>query len=182
LLVKYSCPRDQDLPRFFIASDYRFSLWILLDLFSASCSEARSRSMPAPRVHVPKKLLSRVRAPASVAAWTAPRIFLFACACPPAFIIFHCRSLVLKICFGSFVFPPAADSVGTGLGPRALVSQCWIFWHVLVDSSIPVREQRHGQPFGFCCHQGFGPRIQALNHFSLASIWVHGHNSSSFRE
>jgi hypothetical protein len=70
----------------------------------------------------------------------------------PAFVIFHCRSLVLKIRFGSLVFPPAADSVGTGLGPHTLVSRCWIFGRVPVDSSIPVHEQRHGQPFGFCCH------------------------------
>jgi hypothetical protein len=130
LLVKYSCPRDQDLPRFFIASDYRFSLWILLDLFSASCSEARSRSMPAPRVHVPKKLLSRVRAPASVAAWTAPRIFLFACACPLA--RFPCTSWPLLVsipCSCLHYFPLPIFGAQDLFWLFCFPSSCRFGWH-----------------------------------------------------
>jgi hypothetical protein len=50
----------------------------LLDLLSASFSEARPQSLPVLWVRVTKRPLSRVRALASIAAWTAPRVFQLA--------------------------------------------------------------------------------------------------------
>jgi hypothetical protein len=199
LLVKYSCPRDLDLSRFFISGDFRFWLGILLDLFSASCSEARSRSLPAPRVRVPKKLLSLVCAPASVAAWTAPRIFLFTCACPLA--RFPCTSWPLLVsipCSCLRYFPRLIFGAQDSFWLSGFPSSYRFGWHrsrssrlgfpVLdfsacasgfIDSRSRVATQ---SAVWFLLPPGIRSRIQALNHFSLASIWVHGHNLSSSRE